>query len=233
MLLPAACCWIWVGVGTVQLCLTLPLFSVSLPLPTFVFCLAQFSVSTVQRDVTITELFLHIYRLASHWVLQGTQSKGWEGLAGGGGGVAEKRKTTKEKQNITHNKLVSSQPASRHGTGMNCESLRQKIKKQSKDSAVLKDEMPLQECFVINNAWLSIFGKTESPSEHTRGIRHFHFMLKVNRAPRTVPAEHTHTPGSKHTHTNTITHTQTYIRAQIFAVMASRKLLRCETEKSF
>lgn len=68
----------------------------------------------MQRDVEIRELFLHIYRLASHWVLQTTEGKG-------GGGTQEK--------NITHNKHAVSQ----QGTCIKSKSFRKEKKRKKKN----------------------------------------------------------------------------------------------------
>lgn len=66
-----------------------------LSLSTFVFCLVQFSCQcAVERDVEIRELFLHIYRLASHWALWGTEGKG-------GGNRGGKHYTHKNLQSVT------------------------------------------------------------------------------------------------------------------------------------
>lgn len=58
---------------------------------------------------------------------------------------------------------------------------------------------------MINNAWLSIFGKRESPSEHTRGIRHFSFHAEGQQGSTDVPTAHN---TRKQTHTQRHTWTQ-------------------------
>lgn len=89
---------------------------------------------------------------------------------------------------------------------------------------------------MINNAWLSIFGKRESPSEHTRGIRHFSFHAEGQQGSMDVPTAH-NTRKQTCTHTYTKTHTRRPILpisapfSRICVVVTSGILLKLQTSK--
>lgn len=83
---------------------------------------------------------------------------------------------------------------------LNCSNVRKK-KKTLMVNCALKDEIALQECFVINNAWLSIFGERKPLQTHQRHQTLFSFHAEGQQSSMDVPTVlySYFTEGSKHT----------------------------------